>query len=130
MARKDRSEEQKAYYLANREKRLAYQRQYSHNVRTPRRRAKALTEAAIQARREYQRIYYQAHKEKALAYQRDYNKAHPKKRSIGGIANFDCPREAVKTSYNSCELMDKYMHGNKFADVCNKIIADELVFSI
>ena len=130
---KDRDEGQ-TYYQAHREERCRYQRQYSHNVRTPRRRAenKALTEAAIQARREYQAAYYQKHKEKCREYQRDYNKSHKKKARHGATikSNFVCPREAFKTSYNSHELMDRHMHGDKFADVCNKILAEKRTFSI
>ena len=129
---KDQSEDQ-TYYQAHREERCRYQRRYSHNVRTPRRRAenKALTEAAIQARREYQSRYYQANIEKARAYQRDYNKAHPKKKcGKTSRSAFIRPRDDKKMAFNFHDIMDRYMHGNKFADVCNKIIADELVFSI
>ena len=56
-------------------------------------------------RREYQRQYYQRHKEKAKEYQRQYNLTHKKKARGRGKANFDCPREEVRSTFNTADLM-------------------------
>ena len=59
-----------------------------------------------EARREYQRRYYQLHKEKAKEYQRQYNLTHKKKARGGrGKASFVCPREPIRSTFNTSDIM-------------------------
>ena len=62
--------------------------------------------STAEARREYQRRYYQMHKEKAKEYQRQYNLTHKKKARAGkGRGAFSAPREVVRSTFNTSDLM-------------------------
>lgn len=62
--------------------------------------------STAEARREYQRRYYQMHKEKAKEYQRQYNLTHKKKARGGrGRSSFTAPREVVRSTFNTSDLM-------------------------
>jgi len=84
--------------------------------------------STAEARREYQRRYYQAHKEKAKEYQRLYNLTHKKKRGGRGKANFSCPREAARMTFNTCDLMSSPVE--KAIKMLEKIIAGERLFTM
>ncbi|MCK5125078.1 MAG: hypothetical protein KAR42_02375 [candidate division Zixibacteria bacterium] len=81
-----------------------------------------------EARREYQRRYYQMHKEKAKEYQRLYNLTHKKKRGGRGKANFDCPRDATRMTFNTCDLMEAPVE--KTVKMLEKIISGERLFTM
>jgi len=82
--------------------------------------------STAEARREYQRRYYQMHKEKAKEYQRQYNLTHKKKMRGGrGKSSFIAPREVVRTTYNTTDIMhssvektirilEKILNGDRF----------------
>lgn len=84
--------------------------------------------STAEARREYQRKYYQMHKEKAKEYQRLYNLTHKKKRGGRGKANFDCPREAVRSTFNTGDLMNSPVE--KTLKMLEKIISGERLFTM
>ena len=84
--------------------------------------------STAEARREYQRRYYQAHKEKAKEYQRLYNLTHKKKRGGRGKANFTCPREATRMTFNTCDLMNSPVE--KTIKMLEKIISGERLFTM
>jgi len=80
-------------------------------------------------RREYQRQYYQKHKEKAKEYQRQYNLTHKKKARGGrGKANFECPRETYRVTFNAADLMHSPVE--KTVRMLEKIINRERLFTI
>lgn len=80
-------------------------------------------------RREYQRQYYQKHKEKAKEYQRQYNLTHKKKARGGrGKASFDCPREKVRMTFNTSDLMHSPVE--KTVKMLEKIINGERMFTM
>lgn len=80
-------------------------------------------------RREYQRQYYQKHKEKAKEYQRQYNLTHKKKARGGrGKASFNCPREKVRTTFNTADLMHSPVE--KTVKMLEKIINGERLFTM
>lgn len=80
-------------------------------------------------RREYQRQYYQKHKEKAKEYQRQYNLTHKKKARGGrGKASFDCPRERVRMTFNTSDLMHSPVE--KTVKMLEKIINGERMFTM
>jgi hypothetical protein len=82
-----------------------------------------------EARREYQRRYYQMHKEKAREYQRQYNLTHKKKARGGrGKANFVCPREVVRTTFNTTDIMHAPVE--KTLKILEKIISGERLFTM
>lgn len=82
-----------------------------------------------EARREYQRRYYQMHKEKAKEYQRLYNLTHKKKARGGrGKANFMCPREAVRGTFNTSDIMHAPVE--KTLRILEKIISGERFFTM
>jgi hypothetical protein len=85
--------------------------------------------STAEARREYQRRYYQMHKEKAKEYQRQYNLTHKKKARAGrGKASFVAPREVVRTTFNSADLMHAPVE--KTVRMLEKIINGERFFTI
>lgn len=79
-------------------------------------------------RREYQRQYYQRHKEKAKEYQRQYNLTHKKKARGRGKASFDCPREEVRSTFNTADLMHSPVE--KTIKMLEKIINGERMFTM
>jgi len=81
-----------------------------------------------EARREYQRRYYQMHKDKAKEYQRLYNLTHKKKRGGRGKSNFLCPREATRSTFNTCDLMNSPVE--KTLKMLEKIISGERLFTM
>lgn len=82
-----------------------------------------------EARREYQRRYYQMHKEKAKEYQRQYNLTHKKKSRGGrGRSNFSCPREVVRSTFNSTDIMHAPVE--KTLQMLEKIINGERFFTM
>jgi hypothetical protein len=82
-----------------------------------------------EARREYQRRYYQLHKEKAKEYQRQYNLSHKKKvRGGRGKANFVCPREVVRGTFNTTDIMHSPVE--KTLKILEKIISGERLFTM
>ncbi len=85
--------------------------------------------STAEARREYQRRYYQMHKEKAKEYQRQYNLTHKKKvRGGRGRSGFTCPREVVKTTFNTTDLMHAPVE--KTLNMLEKIIRGERFFTM
>ena len=84
--------------------------------------------STAEARREYQRRYYQVHREKAKEYQRLYNLTHKKKRGGRGKANFVCPREATRSTFNTCDLMNAPVE--KTIKMLEKIISGERLFTM
>ena len=84
--------------------------------------------STAEARRDYQRRYYQMHKEKAKEYQRLYNLTHKKKRGGRGKANFVCPREAARMTFNTSDLMNS--PAEKTAKMIEKIISGERLFTM
>ncbi len=82
-----------------------------------------------EARREYQRRYYQMHKEKAKEYQRQYNLTHKKKARGGrGKASFVAPREVVRTTYNTTDIMHSPVE--KTLRILEKIINGDRFFTM
>lgn len=85
--------------------------------------------STAEARREYQRRYYQMHKEKAKEYQRQYNLAHKKKATAGrGKSGFISPREPVKTTFNTSDIMHSPVE--KTVQILEKIIKGERLFTM
>jgi hypothetical protein len=85
--------------------------------------------STAEARREYQRRYYQMHKEKAKEYQRQYNLTHKKKARGGrGKASFTCPREVVRSTFNTADLMHAPVE--KTVRMLEKIIKGERLFTM
>jgi hypothetical protein len=84
--------------------------------------------STAETRRDYQRRYYQMHKEKAKEYQRLYNLTHKKKRGGRGKANFICPREAARMTYNTCDLMNSPVE--KTLKMLEKIINGDRLFTM
>ena len=82
-----------------------------------------------EARREYQRRYYQMHKEKAKEYQRQYNLTHKKKARGGrGKASFVCPREVIRSTFNTSDIMHSPVE--KTLKMLEKIINGERLFTM
>lgn len=85
--------------------------------------------STAEARREYQRRYYQMHKEKAKEYQRQYNLTHKKKARGGrGRASFVAPREVVRSTYNTTDIMHSPVE--KTIRMLEKIIRGERFFTM
>ena len=85
--------------------------------------------STAEARREYQRRYYQMHKEKAKEYQRQYNLTHKKKARGGrGKSSFIAPREVVRNTYNTSDLMHSPVE--KTIRMLEKIINGERLFTM
>lgn len=85
--------------------------------------------STAEARREYQRRYYQMHKEKAKEYQRQYNLTHKKKARGGrGKASFVAPREVVRTTYNTTDIMHSPVE--KTLRILEKIINGDRFFTM
>ena len=84
--------------------------------------------STAEARREYQRRYYQLHKEKAKEYQRQYNLTHKKKARIGRGKNSDAPREVIRTTFNTNDLMHSPVE--KTIRMLEKIINGERFFTM
>ncbi|MDH4158125.1 MAG: hypothetical protein OEW00_12705 [candidate division Zixibacteria bacterium] len=85
--------------------------------------------STAEARREYQRRYYQLHKEKAKEYQRQYNLTHKKKANGGkGRSNFVAPREVVRSTFNTTDLMHSPVE--KTVRMLEKIIKGERFFTM
>ncbi|MBN1212666.1 MAG: hypothetical protein JXA92_08825 [candidate division Zixibacteria bacterium] len=85
--------------------------------------------STAEARREYQRRYYQMHKEKAKEYQRQYNLTHKKKARGGrGKSSFTAPREVVRTTFNTSDLMHAPVE--KTVKMLEKIIRGERMFTM
>ncbi len=95
-------------------------------------RVKGVSKAKLstaEARREYQRRYYQMHKEKAKEYQRQYNLTHKKKARGGrGKSSFTAPREVVRTTFNTADLMHAPVE--KTVKMLEKIIRGERMFTM
>ncbi len=82
-----------------------------------------------EVRREYQRRYYQLHKEKAKEYQRQYNLTHKKKARGGrGKANFVCPREDIRQTFNTSDIMHTPVE--KTLKILEKIINGDRLFTM
>lgn len=81
-----------------------------------------------EARREYQRRYYQMHKEKAKEYQRQYNLTHKKKARIGRGKGSDAPREVIRKTFNTTDLMHSPVE--KTLRMLEKIISGERFFTM
>ncbi len=91
--------------------------------------AQAARLSAAEARREYQRRYYQMHKEKAKEYQRQYNLTHKKKLRGGrGKANLSAPREVVRNTFNTADIMHSPVE--KTVRILEKIIRGERLFTM
>lgn len=94
--------------------------------------AKSTTKGKLstaEARREYQRQYYQKHKEKAKEYQRQYNLTHKKKaRGARGKASFIAPREVVRSTFNTSDIMHAPVE--KTLKMLEKIIKGERLFTM
>ncbi len=85
--------------------------------------------STAEARREYQRRYYQMHKEKAKEYQRQYNLKHKKKARGGrGKSSFVAPREVVRSTFNSSDIMHAPVE--KAVRILDKIIKGERLFTM
>ncbi len=85
--------------------------------------------STAEARREYQRRYYQMHKEKAKEYQRQYNLTHKKKARGGrGRTGFMAPREVVRTTFNTADIMHAPVE--KTIRILEKIIKGERFFTM
>jgi hypothetical protein len=84
--------------------------------------------STAEARREYQRRYYQKHKEKAKEYQRQYNLTHKKKARGQGRAALTAPREVVRHTYNTTDLMHSPVE--KTVRMLEKIINGERFFTM
>ena len=84
--------------------------------------------STAEARREYQRRYYQMHKEKAKEYQRQYNLTHKKKARGRGKSSIDAPREVVRTTFNTADLMHSPVE--KTLKMLEKIINGDRLFTM
>ncbi len=84
--------------------------------------------STAEARREYQRRYYQMHKEKAKEYQRQYNLTHKKKARGRGKSSFDAPREVLRSTFNTGDLMHSPVE--KTLKMLQKIIDGERLFTM
>ena len=85
--------------------------------------------STAEARREYQRRYYQMHKEKAKEYQRQYNLTHKKKARGGrGRSSFTAPREVVRTTFNTSDLMHAPVE--KTVKMLEQIIKGDRLFTM
>ena len=85
--------------------------------------------STAEARREYQRRYYQMHKEKAKEYQRQYNLTHKKKLRAGrGKSSFVAPREVIRTTFHSSDLMHAPVE--KTVRMIDKILSGERFFTM
>ena len=84
--------------------------------------------SSIEARREYQKRYYQMHKEKAKEYQRQYNLTHDRKTRIGRGKGGDAPREVIRTTFNTTDLMHSPVE--KTLRMLEKIISGERFFTM
>lgn len=85
--------------------------------------------STAEARREYQRRYYQMHKEKAKEYQRQYNLTHKKKARAGrGKSSFIAPREVVRTTFNTSDLMHSPVE--KTIKMLEKVLKGERLFTM
>ncbi len=84
--------------------------------------------STAEARREYQRRYYQMHKEKAKEYQRQYNLTHKKKARGRGRTSFVAPREVVRSTYNTTDIMHSPVE--KTVRIIEKIIRGERFFTM
>ncbi len=99
------------------------------SVGSPENRPKKGKLSTAEARREYQRRYYQMHKEKAKEYQRQYNLTHKKKARGGrGKSGFTCPREVVRSTFNSADIMHAPVE--KTLQILEKIIKGERFFTM
>ena len=81
-----------------------------------------------EARREYQRRYYQMHKEKSKEYQKQYNLTHKKKARISSGKGSDAPREVIRTTFNTTDLMHAPVE--KTLKMLEKIISGERFFTM
>jgi len=69
------------------------------------------------------------HKEKAKEYQRQYNLTHKKKARGGrGKSSFTAPREVVRTTFNTSDLMHAPVE--KTVKMLEKIIRGERMFTM
>ncbi|MBD3403210.1 hypothetical protein GF420_09975 [candidate division GN15 bacterium] len=84
--------------------------------------------STAEARREYQRRYYQMHKEKAKEYQRQYNLTHKKKARGRGKSSFAAPREVVRSTFNTSDLMHAPVE--KTVRMLEQIIKGERFFTM
>jgi hypothetical protein len=84
--------------------------------------------STAEARREYQRRYYQMHKEKAKEYQRQYNLKHKKKLGGRGKSGLIAPREVVRQTYNTADIMHSPVE--KTIQILEKIIKGERFFTM
>ena len=84
--------------------------------------------STAEARREYQRRYYQLHKEKAKEYQRQYNLTHKKKARGKGKVGFSAPREVVRSTFNTADLMHSPVE--KTLKMLEQIINGERFFTM
>ncbi len=84
--------------------------------------------STAEARREYQRRYYQMHKEKAKEYQRQYNLTHKKKLRSGRGKGNQAPREVVRTTFNTSDIMHSPVE--KTIRILEKIIKGERFFTM
>ncbi|HUV31107.1 MAG TPA: hypothetical protein VMY05_08485 [Acidobacteriota bacterium] len=84
--------------------------------------------STAEARREYQRRYYQMHKEKAKEYQRQYNLKHKKKTRSRGKSNIEAPREVLRTTFNTADIMHSPVE--KTLKMLEKIIRGERMFTM
>lgn len=84
--------------------------------------------STAEARREYQRRYYQMHKEKAKEYQRQYNLTHKKKARGQGRTALTVPREVVRHTYNTTDIM--HAPAEKTLKILEKIIKGERFFTM
>ena len=112
-----------------RTKKSAPATQDTKKAATPQQSAKTGKLSSAEARREYQRRYYQMHKEKAKEYQRQYNLTHKKKaRSTRGKTAFTAPREVVRTTFNTADIMHSPVE--KTLKMLEKIIKGERMFTM
>jgi len=96
---------------------------------TEKKTAKKGSLSTAEARREYQRRYYQMHKEKAKEYQRQYNLTHKKKLRAGrGKSSFVAPREVIRTTFHSADLMHAPVE--KTVRMLDKILSGERFFTM
>ncbi len=108
--------------------RMAASTDVKSKTKTMRRKGKGKL-STPEARREYPRRYYQMHKEKAKEYQRLYNLTHKKKvRGGRGKANFMCPREVIRNTFNTSDIMHAPVE--KTLKILEKIINGERFFTM
>jgi hypothetical protein len=102
----------------------------SGSISTPEENQKSKSKlSTAEARREYQRRYYQMHKEKAKEYQRQYNLTHKKKARGGrGKSSFTAPREVVRTTFNTSDLM--HAPAEKTVRMLEQIIKGDRFFTM